>query len=71
MNTQIEILNAQILDITMLIKKQYPELSLFIEEMPVSIPNKEYPEITVKNLTTYLESLVELKLKYQETHSGQ
>ena len=38
-------LNEDILKITMLIQEKYPELSKFITEMPVTVPNIETPEI--------------------------
>ncbi|MEK6614983.1 MAG: hypothetical protein AABZ32_02560 [Bacteroidota bacterium] len=50
-------LNAKILKITMKIKDQYPELSKYIEEMSVTIPDEKYPEITLKNLKAYYDSL--------------
>ena len=50
-------LNADILKITMCIKDNYPELSKFIEEMPVTIPDVHNLEITRKNLSTYYDSL--------------
>lgn len=34
----------------MTIKDQHPELSKYIEEMPVTIPNEKHPEITLKSL---------------------
>lgn len=57
-------LNDQILTITLNIKEKYPELYQYIEEMPVTIPNKKDPEINRKNLKTYLESLKTLLNKY-------
>ena len=50
-------LNAKILKITMTIMNQYPELSKYLEEMPVTIPNEKNPDITLNNLKTYYESL--------------
>ncbi len=44
----IEELNQKILNKTMDMKKKYPELSKYIEEMPITIPNLENPEITLK-----------------------
>ena len=41
-------LNADILKITLLIRKEYPELTKYISEMPVTIPNEESPEINAK-----------------------
>jgi|JI10StandDraft_1071094.scaffolds.fasta_scaffold04060_16 ferredoxin-fold anticodon binding domain-containing protein len=58
-------INASILSITMLIKDKYPELSKYIEEMPVTIPTDSDPEITLKNLKSYLDSLVNILNGYK------
>ena len=50
-------LNEKILKITMKIKDQHPELSKYIEEMPLTIHDEKYPEITLKNLKEYYDSL--------------
>ncbi|MBA4319582.1 MAG: hypothetical protein C0412_14365 [Flavobacterium sp.] len=56
MKTEKE-LNTAILEITMKIKEQFPELSKYILEMPVTIPNMENPEINRKALQDYYNSL--------------
>ncbi len=56
--------NEKILKITMKIKEQYPELSKFLNEMQVTIPDEKDPEVTVKNLKVYFESLTSLLNKY-------
>ncbi len=61
----IKSLNAEILKITMKIQEQYPELSKFLDEMPVTIPTKRNPEKTVNYLKTYHESLEEMLNKYK------
>ncbi len=53
-------LNADILEITLTIQTKYPELNKYIEEMPVTVPNKEEPEINNKHLENYYNSLVAL-----------
>ena len=58
-------INASILSITMLIKDKYPELSKYIEEMPVTIPIDSKPEITLKNLNSYLDSLGNILNRYK------
>jgi hypothetical protein len=58
-------INASILSITMLIKDKYPELSKYIEEMPVTIPIDSDPEITLKNLNSYLDSLGNILNRYK------
>ena len=65
-NEQIENdLNAKILKITMKIKDHYPELSQYLEEMPVTVPSENDPEITLTHLKTYYESLNSLLNKYK------
>ncbi len=50
-------LNSNILKITMRIMDKYPELSEYLEEMPVTIPNEKNSEITFKKLEAYYHSL--------------
>lgn len=61
-------LNSKILKITMTIKEQYPELSKYLEEMPVTIPDEKNPEITLKNLKAYYDSLNSVLDKYILEH---
>ncbi len=58
--------NENILKITMRIKDQYPELSKYLEEMPVTIPDEKHPDITLKNLKAYYDSLCSLLNKYSQ-----
>ena len=60
----IEELNQKILKKTMDINKNYPELTKYIEEMPITIPNLDNPEITLKSLQEYYDSLEEIFKKY-------
>jgi hypothetical protein len=62
-------LNDAILKITMAIQADYPELSKYLSEMPITIPSNPNPDIKVKNLSDYYESLQQLVSKYAETHS--
>jgi hypothetical protein len=68
METENE-LNAKILKITMTIKDKYPELSKYIEEMPVTIGNEKDPEINRQALKKYYESLNSMLNKYELEHS--
>lgn len=61
-------LNSKILEVTMSIKAHYPELSKYLEEMPVTIPDEKNPEITLKNLSSYYESLNSILNKYKSAH---
>lgn len=57
-------LNLKILNITMEIKDQFPELSKYLEEMQETIPDQKHPEITLNNLKTYHDSLIVMVNKY-------
>jgi hypothetical protein len=66
MKTEKE-LNAAILQKTLMIQEKFPELSKYIEEMPITIPTSN-PEINLKQLTDYCNSLDNLMEKYAENH---
>lgn len=68
MKTEKE-LNEAILKITMKIRNEYPELSKYLSEMPVSIPDISNPEINTKTLTDYYESLENMLKKYIPNHN--
>ncbi|MFE3867232.1 hypothetical protein ACFX5E_03975 [Flavobacterium sp. LS2P90] len=63
MKTEKEIEEA-ILKITMKINTEYPELSKYLEEMPVTIPDIKNPEINIKILQDYYNSLDSILKKY-------
>lgn len=67
-------LNRDIQQITLLIQEKSPELSKYISEMPVTIPNSASPQISIKILNDYYNSLKELLIKYRlntvEQHKG-
>lgn len=67
MKTEQE-LNADILKVTMIIRDKYPELSKYISEMTVTIPDVETPKINIKNLQEYYNSLVDILKKYAPSH---
>ncbi|MGB4415383.1 MAG: hypothetical protein WBI53_10930 [Paludibacter sp.] len=50
-------LNLKIIQVTTEIKDHYPELIKFLDEMPVTIPDEQAFEITLKNLKSYYDSL--------------
>jgi hypothetical protein len=62
-------LTLKILEITMIIQDHYPELSKYLEEMSVTIPDENNPEITKRNLKTYCDSLNDMLTKYILEHS--
>lgn len=61
-------LNADILKITLIIREKYPELSKFISEMPITIPDVESPEINCGILKDYYDSLEAMMKKYAQNH---
>ena len=63
METESE-LNAKILAITMKIKDKFPELSKYLDEMPVTIPDEKHPDITQTNLKAYYDYLSSILNKY-------
>ena len=68
MKTEKE-LNNDILKITMAIRDNFPELSKYLNEMPVTIPVSNNPEINRKNLQDYFNSLDALFRKYVINHN--
>ncbi|MDI1318168.1 alpha/beta fold hydrolase [Flavobacterium sp.] len=65
MKTELE-LNEMILDITNNIRDKHPELLKFMDEMPITIPYEENPEIVNLTLTNYHESLKVLLKDYED-----
>lgn len=62
-------LNEKILEITENIRENYPELLRNLNEMPETILSEDNPEINVKALTIYYDSLVSLLKKYEDSHT--
>lgn len=67
MKTEKE-LNEAILKITSKIHSEYPELSKYLSEIPITIPDVNIPEITIKVLTDYYETLENILKKYIPKH---
>jgi len=63
-----KVLNYRILHVTMTISHKYPELSKYLDEMPETIPVNKFPEITLKDLRAYHESLRAIMCKYILEH---
>ncbi len=61
-------LNADILEITLVIQSEYPELSKYSGEMPITIPNESHHIINLKSLQDYYESLSCLLEDYRLNH---
>jgi len=62
-------LNDDILKITMLIEEKFPELSKYVDEMPISAPDAVNPAVNQKNLQDYYDSLLALLKKYNTNHN--
>ncbi len=63
-NEEEAAMNKKILDLTLKIKAENPELSKYIDEIPVSIPNEETAEIMASNLKAYYETLSSILANY-------
>lgn len=63
-------LNKAILKITMKIRNDYPELSKYLNEMVVTIPDVATPEMTNKILLDYYNSLDSMLKEYNATHEA-
>jgi len=64
-------INEKIMKVTMVIQENYPELSKYLNEMPVTIPIENNPEVTVIALTKYYNTLVTLFRNYVAEHQLQ
>ncbi len=70
METEKEI-NEKIMKVTMVIQENYPELSKYLNEMPVTIPIDSNPEMNVQALTKYYDTLLTLFRNYVAEHQLQ
>jgi uncharacterized protein YneF (UPF0154 family) len=58
-------LNQKIMEITMKIQKEFPELMKYLNELSVTIPIENNPEINAKVLNEYYKSVVNLSSSYK------
>ena len=63
---EINKLNDDILKITLKIQNEYPEISVYLTEMPVTIPNVSSPKINIASLSDYYKYLKILLKDYIE-----
>lgn len=54
----------KILELTATISKHYPELTKYIEEMTITIPNDKHPEISMASLRSYYDSINTMLINY-------
>jgi len=59
---------TEIATVTRNIETNYPEVYEHLDEMPMTIPDQQNPDIDVKDLENYLESLKDIIKKYKEEH---
>lgn len=64
----VESLNRKILAITLKIQERHPELSPFLNEMPVTIPTESDPHIDTRILKEYCETLKRMLNDYEIEH---
>ena len=58
-----EKVTAKIIALTMQIQEEYPELLTFVDEMKITIPNETNPEINIRILNEYYDTLNQLLKK--------
>lgn len=61
-------LTDDIMTLTTTIRELFPELSKYIEEMPLTVSNAYDSDVTIKNLFEYYNSLDTLLKKYGSNH---
>jgi hypothetical protein len=64
-------INRAILSTLLQIEEKFPELSKYIGEMPDSFSEKTTPQLILKNLEDYNDSLALLLKKYAKTHTSE
>lgn len=63
-----EDINTKIMKVTMVIQENYPELLKYLNEMPITVPIDNNPEVNVKNLQKYYDNLLSLFRNYVAEH---
>ncbi len=69
MKTKAE-LEQEIIQITLKIHNEFPELSKYIAEMPENFLGKDNSQLHTKNFKEYYNSLGDVVLKYAKTHAA-
>lgn len=59
----------RITKMTNLIQEKYPEFGEFIGEMPITIPNDPSPQVNIRMLQDYFDSLCQILKKYESTNN--
>ena len=63
-------IESDIIKLTTLLEDKYPELYTFLDETPISMPSINHPDINIKEMEDYLESLQQLLKHYIETRKN-
>lgn len=63
-------LNSKIIKLTLKIQEDSPELLTFMDEMSEGIASEDNPEVTLKNLKAYADSLEAMHKKYMNEHKA-
>ena len=66
--SKLQYIENEIIKITTLIETEYPELYVFLDETPLTVPSVDHPTINTKVMEDYLESLIQLLKHHIETH---
>jgi hypothetical protein len=64
----LKTIENDILKLTTLIEDKYPELYKFLDENPITMPTVSQPDINLKDMEDYLESLKQILKHHIETH---
>ena len=67
MKTEKE-LNQDILQLTLEIQERHPELVKYLSELQETLPAYDDPQVNIKYLENYYQSLVEIRDKYKLEH---
>lgn len=59
-------LNSRIVEITNQIQENYPELTPYINEIPISVPADPSPEVNTKILKDYYDSLYQIVMNHEK-----
>ncbi|HEA23217.1 MAG TPA: hypothetical protein ENH87_20215 [Pricia antarctica] len=58
----------EIIEMTIMIERDYPEVYGYLDEDPMTIPDIEKPNMGRKVMQEYLDDLKELVKQYSKTH---
>jgi len=65
---RIQELSKEINDLTLKIEQEYPGLYQYLDENPITIPDSNHPNLDIKTLSDWLDSLSQLLKHHIENH---